>query len=140
MHLLAGRFRDKNFYVDYSESVNTEKGDRVKPEQLNQVRRGRRTCAACRVIATGVKVRREFMVSFESKVLRFGLGAAKRLCERRRKQLKTSYLPTDGLFHRWAAFCRRVALLDPLVDCLDGNVAGLGDRRNANKVGGAFDS
>jgi hypothetical protein len=106
MHLLAGRFRDKNFYVDYSESVNTEKGDRVKPEQLNQVRRGRRTCAACRVIATSAKVRREFMVSFESKVLRFGLGAAKRLNERRRKLTRTRFLATDGLFSAWAAFFR----------------------------------
>jgi hypothetical protein len=40
MHLLAGRFRDKNFYVDYSESVNTEKGS-VMPGLLNQQRRGR---------------------------------------------------------------------------------------------------
>lgn len=78
----------------------------MKRELLNQACRCRRVKAASAGAGAGRGARREFMVSFESKVLRFALGAAKRLNERRKKRLMTRYLPVDGLFHRWAAFCR----------------------------------
>lgn len=125
--------------MDYSEDVLTKKGVGVKREQRNQVVRARRLNAMTEVSSASSGARERCMVSFEALVLRCSLGAARRLRERRRKQFKARHFPSDGLFHVWAAFCRRVALLDPLIDSLDGDVAGFSDRGDADKIGCALD-